>query len=109
MPLSEKNVIAQTQAWIEKAVIGLNLCPFAKAVHIKNQIRYVVSPAESAEALLAEFKIELESLRKVDPKVIDTTLIIHPHVLNIFSDYNEFLSVIGEFPSLLSICGNKNR
>jgi hypothetical protein len=86
-------VIAATQQWLEKAVIGLNLCPFAKAVHIKNQIRYVVSDAETPEALLELLMDELQLLSDTDPAKIDTTLIIHPSVLQDFEDYNEFLDV----------------
>ena len=48
----DEQIIAATQKWLEKAVIGLNLCPFAKAVHVKKQVRYVVSNASTPEALL---------------------------------------------------------
>ena len=51
---TNEEIIAETQMWMEKAVIGLNLCPFAKAVHVKKQIRYVVSAAQTPEALLEE-------------------------------------------------------
>lgn len=96
MKISDQSVLAQTQAWIEKAVIGLNLCPFAQNVHTKNQIRFVVSSADSSESLLAEVKIELQRLLEIDPQLTDTTLIIHPHVLKIFSDFNEFLGVLDQ-------------
>ena len=86
-------VIAATVAWLEKAVIGLNLCPFAKAVHIKQQIRYVVCDAGTPEELLSLLMDELQYLSDADPAAVDTTLIIHPHVLNDFHDYNEFLDV----------------
>lgn len=86
-------VIAATETWLEKAVIGLNLCPFAKAVHVKKQIRYVVSDATTPEALLATLMDELQLLSDSDPEAIDTTLIIHPGVLQDFEDYNEFLDV----------------
>jgi hypothetical protein len=86
-------VIALTQKWLEKAVIGLNLCPFAKAVHIKNQIRYVVTEASTDEELMAVLMEELELLAETNPAKIDTTLIIHPQVLNDFEDYNDFLDV----------------
>jgi hypothetical protein len=84
-------IIASTQAWIEKAVIGLNLCPFAKAVYVKNQIRYVVSAARDNAALLIQLKAELQTLQAADPARIDTTLLIHPGVLGDFLDYNDFL------------------
>jgi hypothetical protein len=86
-------VTAATVTWLEKAVIGLNLCPFAKAVHVKKQIRYVVSEATTPEQLLATLMDELQLLSDADPETVDTTLIIHPGVLNDFEDYNEFLDV----------------
>jgi len=86
-------VIDLTRDWVEKAVIGLNLCPFAKAVHVKKQIRYVVCDAATPEALLGVLMDELQLLSDVSPEEVDTTLLIHPHVLNDFLDYNEFLDV----------------
>lgn len=90
---SENPIIAATQAWMEKAVIGLNLCPFAKAVYIKQQIRYVVSAATEVNALVPELVAELRSLQAADPAKIETTLIIIPCVLADFLDYNDFLTV----------------
>lgn len=89
-PPDDPHVVA-TRLWLERAVIGLNLCPFAKAVHVKGQIRYVVSPADTPEALLAELRAELQWLAAADPQVTDTTLLIHPWVLGDFLDFNEFL------------------
>ncbi|MES2152871.1 MAG: DUF1415 domain-containing protein [Pseudomonadota bacterium] len=91
--VDDEQIIAATQNWLEKAVIGLNLCPFAKAVHIKQQIRYVVSSATTVEALLGQLMDELQTLSDSDPAQIDTTLLIHPFVLTDFLDYNEFLDV----------------
>ena len=82
-----------TQAWLEKAVIGLNLCPFAKAVHLKQQIRWVVSAARDEAALLGELVQELEHLRDTPPEQTDTTLLIHPFVLGAFDAYNDFLDL----------------
>lgn len=92
-PLSDEAVIAATRDWLEKAVIGLNLCPFAKAVHVKRQIRYVVSHAGSEEALLEDLLHELQLLAAADPGDIETTLLIHPRVLDDFLDYNDFLDI----------------
>ncbi len=86
-------IIAATASWLEKAVIGLNLCPFAKAVHVKKQIRYVVSDATTPEALLSTLMDELQRLSDTSPEAVDTTLLIHPQVLADFEDYNEFLDV----------------
>ena len=90
---TDTDIISATQAWLEKAVIGLNLCPFAKAVHIKGQIRYVVSTATTPEALLEDLLNELRTLQDADSEQIDTTLLIHPYVLNDFLDYNDFLDI----------------
>ena len=83
--------IAATRSWLEKAVIGLNLCPFAKAVYVKQQVRFVLSDASTPEALLEELAEELVLLRDADPDQVDTTLIVHPDVLTDFLDYNDFL------------------
>ncbi len=92
--MTNETIIAATQLWLEKAVIGLNLCPFAKAVHVKKQIRYVVSSATTPDALLEELIAELRTLQDTDPEQIDTTLLIHPDVLTDFLDYNGFLDTV---------------
>lgn len=86
-------IIGKTQIWLEKAVIGLNLCPFAKAVHVKKLIRYVVTPAKTEEELLQILIKELQYLVQTSPEEVDTTLIIHPEIFHDFLDYNEFLAV----------------
>ena len=83
--------VADTRRWLEKAVIGLNLCPFAKAVYVKQQVRFVLSDATTPEALLEELAEELVLLRDTPAERIDTTLIVHPDVLGDFLDYNDFL------------------
>ena len=85
--------IEATQDWLEKAVIGLNLCPFAKAVQAKGQIRWVLSDAQDTETLLAELVNELRHLADADPAQTDTTLLVHPQVLGDFLDFNDFLEV----------------
>jgi uncharacterized protein len=85
--------IDETRDWLEKAVIGLNLCPFAKAVHVKGQIRWALSAATEPEALLAELVAELQHLAAAEPDEIDTTLLVHPQVLQDFADFNDFLGV----------------
>jgi hypothetical protein len=91
--ISQTEIIATTQLWLEKAVIGLNLCPFAKAVQIKNQIRFVVSAALTEEDLLQDLLRELEHLAEANEEKLETTLLIHPYVLSDFLDYNDFLDV----------------
>lgn len=86
-----EDAIATTRRWLERAVIGLNLCPFAKAVYVKEQVRFVVSDASTPEALLEHLAEELLLLRDTPSEQIDTTLLIHPDVLTDFLDYNDFL------------------
>lgn len=84
-------VVAATRRWLERAVIGLNLCPFARAVHVRDRIRFVVSEADTDEALLDALRHELEHLAHADPQAIETTLLIHPRVLADFTDFRFFL------------------
>lgn len=85
--------VADTRRWVERAVIGLNLCPFAKAVHAKGQVRYVLSRADTPEALLQHLGEELARLRDTPPAEVDTTVLVHPQVLGDFLDYNDFLDL----------------
>ncbi len=79
-------------AWLERAVIGLNLCPFAKAVHVRGQIHYKVSRAKTPEALQCDLAQELQALVALDSDVRDTTLLIAPQCLAQFLDFNDFLA-----------------
>jgi hypothetical protein len=98
-------VIAETRAWVDRAVIGLNLCPFAKSVQVKQQVRYVVCEATDTDALQATLFDELERLALADPEEIDTTLLIHPQVLQDFNDYNAFLDVADATLAVLKLDG----
>jgi len=92
LPLtSSDEVIAATRTWLERAVIGLNLCPFAKSVHVNQRVRYCVSGAQSTAELLEDVARELCALRAVDPAVCETTLLIHPGVLTDFIEFSHFL------------------
>ena len=84
---------AETLAWVDRAVIGLNLCPFARAVRAKLQLRCVVSDATDPQVLLQTFCEEALWLLDVDASQCETTLLVHPDVLNDFGEYNDFLDV----------------
>ena len=86
-----EQIIAATRQWLEKAVIGLNLCPFAAAVYLRDRVRFVVSDQQTTEGLLRELCTELQTLQQADPLVCETTLLIHPRVLTDFGLYNDFL------------------
>lgn len=90
--MNDSLIIKTTEKWLTRAVIGLNLCPFAKAVQVKKQIRYVVSQAENTADLTLELAQELALLAATPAHEVDTTLLIHPFVLTDFFDYNDFLS-----------------
>lgn len=93
MDTSLQQAVTETQAWISHAVVGLNLCPFARAVQVKNQIRCVATDATDAEALLARLCDEMHFLAEADPAQVDTTLLVHPHAMTDFLDFNDFLEI----------------
>jgi hypothetical protein len=98
-------IVAATREWLEKAVIGLNLCPFARTPHVQGRIRYAVSEAETPEELLADLTAELQSLAAAAPEETETTLLIHPQVLHDFLDYNDFLGVADAAVAGLGLAG----
>jgi hypothetical protein len=100
-----RDPIADTRRWLERAVIGLNLCPFAKSVYVKQQVRFVLCEAHDPQALLALLRDELLWLHDADPQQTDTTLIVHPHVLADFLDYNEFLDAADALVAELGLEG----
>jgi uncharacterized protein len=93
MDTSLQQALTETRAWITRAVVGLNLCPFARAVQVKNQIRCVATDAADAEALLARLCDEMHFLAEADPAQVETTLLVHPHAMTDFLDFNDFLEI----------------
>ncbi len=92
-PRASEHVIALTRAWVEYAVIGLNLCPFAKPVHVHQQIEYRFSSATDEETLSRDLLAAMRLLADSPAEITDTCLLIHPWVLQDFIDYNDFLDV----------------
>lgn len=90
--LDDSAIIAAVRRWLEVAVIGLNLCPFARAPYIAQRVRFRVSHATDDEELLADLEEELRALHAVSPEQVETVLLIHPWALNDFLDFNEFLN-----------------
>ena len=93
MRISNEEVIAATRRWLERSVIGLNLCPFAESVYRGSRVRFRVSEQRSASELLDDLRQELTGLQAADPGQRETTLLIHPWVLADFVEYNDFLEV----------------
>ena len=92
----QQQVIDAMRVWLEKAVIGLNLCPFARSVYVKNQVRMVVSDARHVDAFLETLDEELDLLARTDPEEVDTTLLIHPTLFPDFLDFNEIAGIAEE-------------
>ncbi len=91
--MTNEQIIAATRRWLERAVIGLNLCPFAQGVYRADRVRFRVSEQRSSAALLEDFRAELTGLNAADPLCCETTLLIHPWALADFFEYNAFLDV----------------
>ena len=89
--MNNQNIITPTKNWVEKIVVGMNLCPFAKREVVKDRVRYIVSEVTAQDQLLMDLKAELELLNANSD--IETTLLIHPNILNDFYDYNDFLEL----------------
>ena len=81
--------VADTRRWLERAVVGLNLCPFAKAVLVKQQVHIAVSEADEAQAILDDFARELDALLALDARVRDTTLLVLPNAMSDFYSFND--------------------
>lgn len=88
--MKDEKVILAVQQWVDTFVVGMNLCPFAKRELVKNRVRFVTTESTTPEQLLRALQVELELLN-ADPSV-ETTLLIHPQVLQDFYDFNDFLS-----------------
>lgn len=84
-------VVRDTRNWLERAVIGLNLCPFAKAVLAKGQVHFAVSAASGGRELLDDLAIELDALYSLDSSLRDTTLLVAPHCLRDFLEFHDFM------------------
>lgn len=98
--------IGLTQRWLERSVIGLNLCPFAESVYRAGRVHFCVSTQESTAGLEQDLRRELEDLWAADPLQRETTLLIHPKVLMDFLDYNDFLDVCDAVVDELGLRGD---
>ena len=93
MLIDNEEVVSTTRRWLEKSVIGLNLCPFAERAYRADRVRFFVSEQRSAAGLLRDLRSELLVLDAADPSDCETALLIHPLVLNDFLEYNDYLDV----------------
>ena len=91
--LDAATVTDHTRQWLEKAVIGLNLCPFAKAPHVKNLVRISVSQARHLDAFLEDLDRELQLLGDTPADELETTLLVHPTLFPDFDTFNQMLDI----------------
>ncbi|NDV11602.1 DUF1415 domain-containing protein [Crenobacter caeni] len=94
--MDPKTVEQVTRRWVEEAVIGLNLCPFARSVYVEGRVRIVVSAARHLDAFLEDLDRELDTLSDADPAKIDTTLLVHPTLFPDFETFNDVLELAEE-------------
>lgn len=90
---NDETIIQHTQQWLEKAVIGLNFCPFAKAPYVKKQVRIQVSHARHLDAFLEDLDAEIQLLLQTPADEVETTLLIHPNLFDDFLQFNDMLDL----------------
>jgi uncharacterized protein len=103
--IHSEEIVSATRRWLERSVIGLNLCPFAENPYRGDRVRFAVSEQRSAAGLLEDLRSELQTLAAADPKDLETTLLIHPWVLADFIEYNDFLEVCDSVVAELNLEG----
>ena len=101
--MQHKKIIKSVQTWVDSLVVGLNLCPFAKRELLASRVRFSVTEAATEEQLLTEIQVELALLNSDES--IETTLLIHPDVLQDFYDYNQFLNYVDGLPAEMAFEG----
>ena len=102
---AERVAIEDTQKWLMEAVIGLNLCPFAKAVVVKDKVRYRVCVSSEPQDVLEMLREELQFLASADAQKVETTLLIAPYALSNFLDFNDFLNECDALLESLDLVG----
>ena len=105
MNAAEGRVIRETRAWVQRAVVGLNLCPFAKAPLVKGQVRFVLCETDDPRVLLDVLCQQMRELAHTDPLELETALVVHPNVLEDFLDFNDFLEAAEEALDELGLIG----
>lgn len=103
--ISHEEIIFAVRVWVEKSVIGLNLCPFAENPYRGNRVRFCVSEQRTAAGLLEELRSQLTQLDASKPELCETTLLIHPWMLTDFIEYNDFLGICDQVVAELDLEG----
>ncbi len=101
--MEDDKIIASVRQWVESLIVGMNLCPFAKRELVKSRVRFAVTEAATDDQLMTALQVELELLDR--DTSVETTLLIHPKVLQDFDDYNQFLNFADRFLAQLRLGG----
>lgn len=90
------DVLTATRGWVERFVIGLNLCPFAGSVAAQGRVRYVMSASRDIDVLYQDLLAEMMFVLESDPQQVETSVLVHPYVLEDFERYLDFLEIVDE-------------
>ena len=101
--MEDDKIVASVRQWVESFIVGMNLCPFAKRELVKSRVRFAVTEAATDDQLMTALQAELELLDR--DSSVETTLLIHPKVLQDFDDYNQFLNFADRFLAQLRLGG----
>ena len=92
----DRNAILEaSQHWVQTFVIGLNMCPFARAPADRDGIRYTLARGQSEEEVLADLLHECQMLDE-HPEV-ETTLLILPTGWSNFEEFMDFFTLAEAF------------
>ena len=90
--IDNEAIVKSVIHWFEQAVLGLNLCPFARRPYESNSIEFCLSTASDDEACLTDVYNNLDKLDS-HPEIETLVIILSSHLVN-FDDYNQFLDLV---------------
>lgn len=83
-------VVQRTLDWLDRIVIGLNLCPFAASVRREGSVRLAVCESSDEATLAKDLLAELDLLQQTGEAEISTTLLVFPRAFHRFDSYWQF-------------------
>ncbi len=85
--MAAQQALDETRCWVERVVVGLNLCPFAASPMKGGRIRYVACPASDPDGIYRALLQEMETLIGLPEPEAETSLFVVPEGLNDFDAY----------------------
>ena len=95
------NPAQEVLSWIERVVVGLDLCPFARAPLTAGRVRIAESRGMDAPAILAELMHEITLLDEAEPEA-DTSLLV---IAALMEDFDAFLALAAMAEDLIKAYG----